>query len=230
MENIPACDNHAVQNVTSVLNDLRHSTTIREPRMGIKCAMNVLSIQPQMQTGQRSTYNEAHLIANMGGNKTNRTRNLAKSKFTKISHHCSECKRPISEQCFKNLHFAYCDVNMCNERFQVISPSGCRKHPYSEGDNLLVKQQRSKSPNYVPYDFVLAEKEKAKKEAEEKEKAIEREKEMVRQRTFDKDWKKVDESKVVEDKEAKEKSKKKTGKVGVAMGLKQFITAQRRKK
>jgi hypothetical protein len=56
------------------------------------------------------------------------------------THHCSECNKPPSNQCFKKLHVAYCE--QCDYKFNVISPTGCANHKFADGFNRGVQNER----------------------------------------------------------------------------------------
>jgi hypothetical protein len=72
-------------------------------------------------------------------------RNLRDRQRMNRPHHCDDCNRTPSTNCFKKLHLAFCLAPVrgeegvtayCGERFTVDSKGGCWKHPYGNGGEI----------------------------------------------------------------------------------------------
>ncbi|KAF1851477.1 uncharacterized protein K460DRAFT_413034 [Cucurbitaria berberidis CBS 394.84] len=74
------------------------------------------------------------------------TRNLTTGKILMRGHHCGQCNNKMTQNCYENLHYAYCSTWVtrnrdgrrvrvrCGERFALRS-DGCAKHPRVQGYN-----------------------------------------------------------------------------------------------
>jgi hypothetical protein len=86
------------------------------------------------------------------------------------THHCGECNKPPTKQCFKKLHVAYCEV--CTYKFNVISPTGCANHSFADGFNRGVQNERRGLDRDYKTSWELAQEAKAKAAEEESARAV----------------------------------------------------------
>jgi len=110
-------------------------------------------------------------------------RNNKTGATSKVRHHCSECNRPPSKECFNKYHRANCEV--CGEQFNVKSRGGCSQHEYRDGFNKrYVNIRRGLDPDFKS-DWELDQ--EAKVKAEEDAAAARLAKE-ISCRPYDTDW------------------------------------------
>ncbi|KAF2115084.1 hypothetical protein BDV96DRAFT_687805 [Lophiotrema nucula] len=78
----------------------------------------------------------------VGENWRSAYQNIRTGSMMNRSHKCGVCGGPVTKACYESLHNAFCltivkDKNgrevICGERFCVVSPKGCVKHPFSGG-------------------------------------------------------------------------------------------------
>ncbi|KAF2794152.1 hypothetical protein K505DRAFT_222917, partial [Melanomma pulvis-pyrius CBS 109.77] len=75
-------------------------------------------------------------------------RNGATGTKTKRTHHCGECGKAPTAECFRKNHVDYCTAPMdnqfgvCGMKFNVLSPGGCANHIYRNGFNLRIRNER----------------------------------------------------------------------------------------